>query len=104
MSAESLLIIADHYTALNVNRDRLPAECDVARNLFCAASSSSDRPSSAPDVYSKLSVATFPDIVACLRVALILPVASATAERSFSAIRRIKRTCVRRCQTADSVT
>ena len=34
--------------------------------------------------------AAFPDILACLRVALTLPVASATAERSFSAMRRIK--------------
>ena len=92
MSAESLLIIADQYTALNVNRDRLPAQCDVARNLFCAASSSSDRPSSSAEVYSKLSAlpAAYLDIVACLRVALTLPVASATAERSFSALRRIK--------------
>jgi len=92
MSAESLLIIADQYTALNVNGDRLPAQCDVARNLFCAASSSSDRPSSAAEVYSKLSAlsAAFPDILACLRVALKQPVASAKAEHSFSGMRRIK--------------
>jgi len=34
--------------------------------------------------------AAFPDILLCFRVALTLPVASATAERSFSAMKRIK--------------
>ena len=44
------------------------------------------------EVYSKLPAlpAAFPEILACLCVALTLPVESATAECSFSAMRRIK--------------
>jgi hAT family C-terminal dimerisation region len=51
-----------------------------------------DRPSAATNAYSKLSSfsATFPDIISCSHLALTLPVASATAEWSFSAMRRIK--------------
>jgi len=47
---------------------------------------------SATDVFNTLSgvPASFPDILCCFRVALTLPVASVTAERSFSAMRRIK--------------
>ena len=73
-----------------VNRDHLPAQCEVAKHMLSSAST--DRHLSAVDVYKKLSAvpAAFPDILACFRVALTLPVASATAERSFSAMRRIK--------------
>ena len=49
--------------------------------LLPGQSSSSDRPLSAAEVYSKVSAlpAALPDILACLRVAFTLPVASATA-------------------------
>ena len=53
-----------------------------------------DRLSSAVDVYSRLSgmPSAFPDLLACCQIALTLPVglASASAERSFSTMRRIK--------------
>jgi hypothetical protein len=47
---------------------------------------------SAVDVYCRLleMSAAFPDLLACYQVALTLPVASASAERSFSTLRRIK--------------
>ena len=32
----------------------------------------------------------FPDLMACFQLALIIPVSSATAERSFSTMRRLK--------------
>ena len=56
--------------------------------MFC----NSDRPLSAVDVYKRLSAipTAFPDVLACFRSALTLPVLSASAERSFSAVRRIK--------------
>jgi len=59
----------------------------VARNLF-----DGQLPSDAVSVYGKLSEmsAAFPDLLACFQLALTLPVASATAERSFSTMRRIK--------------
>jgi hAT family C-terminal dimerisation region len=51
-----------------------------------------DRPSTATNAYSKLSSfsAAFPDIISCFHLLLMLPVASATAEQSFSAMRHIK--------------
>ena len=51
-----------------------------------------DRLSSAVDVYCRLSAmpSAFPDLLACYQIALTLPVSSASAERSFSTMRRIK--------------
>ena len=90
LSADSLLVIADSYAHLTVCKDRLPGQCEVAKNMF--STEGSDRPLCAADVYSKLcsfSIA-FPDILVCLQCALTLPIASATAERGFSVMRRIK--------------
>ena len=55
-------------------------------------SASTDQPLTAVAVYKTLSTmpAAFPGILLCFRVALTLRVASATAERSFSAMKRIK--------------
>ena len=71
----------------NIDKDSLIAQCDVARNMF-----KNDRPSSAVDVYCRLSAmpSAFPDLLACYQIALTLPVSSASAERSFSTMRRIK--------------
>jgi hAT family C-terminal dimerisation region len=62
----------------------------VAKNLLGA--DLADRPSTATDAYIKLYSfsAAFPDIISCFHWTVTLPVASATAERSFSAMRRIK--------------
>jgi hypothetical protein len=53
---------------------------------------STSRSLSVADVYQKLLAvpAAFPDLRACFRLAMTLPVASATAERSFSTMQRIK--------------
>ena len=47
---------------------------------------------SAADVYVKLSEmsSALPDLLACYQLVLTMPVASASAERSFSTMRRIK--------------
>jgi hAT family C-terminal dimerisation region len=60
-------------------------QCEVAKNILGA-----DRPSTATNAYSKLSSfsAAFPDNISCFHLALTLPVASATAERSFFVMRR----------------
>jgi hypothetical protein len=73
-----------------INREHLSAECEVAKNMF--ASQQSERPSSVAEVYVKLSKmpSTFPDLMACYQLVLTLPVTSASAERSFSTVRRIK--------------
>jgi hAT family C-terminal dimerisation region len=65
----------------------LPAQCQVARNMF-AGQAITDSVA----VYKLLSEmpAAFPDLLACFQLALTIPVASASAERSFSAMRRVK--------------
>jgi hypothetical protein len=84
------MIIADKYTQLKVVTRRLPGHCEVAKNMLDAVLT--DRPSAATNAYSELPSfsAAFPDIISCFHLALTLPVASAMAERSFSAMRRIK--------------
>ena len=42
LSADSLLVIADNYAHLTVCKDRLPDQCEVAKNMFSAEGS--DRP------------------------------------------------------------
>jgi hypothetical protein len=74
---------------ITIIKDHLRAQCDVARNMFTTQPSDC---LSAVDVYCRLleMSAAFPDLLACYQVALTLPVASASAERSFSTLRRIK--------------
>jgi hAT family C-terminal dimerisation region len=94
------MIIADKYTQLKVVTHRLPGQCEVAKNILDA--DLADRPSTATNACSKLSSfsAAFPDIISCFYLALTLPVASATAEQSLSAMRRIKTHL--RASTSDS--
>jgi len=49
-----------------------------------------DQPSCAADLYSKLCSfsAAFLDVLVCVQFALTLPIASATAERSFFSVMR----------------
>jgi hAT family C-terminal dimerisation region len=84
------MIIADKYTQLKVVTHRLPGQYEVAKNMLDA--DLTDRPSTAINAYCKLPSfsAAFSDIISCFHLALTLPVSSATAERSFSAMRRIK--------------
>jgi hypothetical protein len=72
---------------IQVNVDHLPAQCQVARNMF-AGQPITD----AMSAFCKLSEMStaFPDLMACFQLALIIPVSSATAERSFSTMRRLK--------------
>ena len=75
---------------IQIRLEHLPAQCEVAKHMF--STESTDQPMSAVDVYAKLSemASAFPDLIACYQLMLTLPVASASAERSFSTMRRIK--------------
>jgi hypothetical protein len=53
LSADSLMIITDKYTQLEVVTDRLPGQCEVAKNMLGA--DLAGRPSTATKAYSKLS-------------------------------------------------
>ena len=70
-----------------MQRDRLFAQCEVAKNMFAE-----ERSSTATDVFHRLCEMpnAFPDLLACFVVVLTLPVASASAERTFSVMRRVK--------------
>ena len=56
------------------------------------AMDSSQSTCNAEDIYKKLleMPTAFPDVIACFALVLTLPVASATAEHSFSVMRHVK--------------
>lgn len=88
LSVELLREIANKYASLlQLNMDLLEAQILVARNMFLNA-----RPSTTLQMYEQLQSmqGAFPDLLVLFKVALTVPVASASAERSFSAMRRIK--------------
>ena len=72
---------------LKLNTDHLESQIQVARNMLLQT-----RPKTTLLMYAQLSAMScaFPDLLALFKLALTVPVASASAERSFSAMRRIK--------------
>jgi hAT family C-terminal dimerisation region len=86
-SDELLDCLAEKYqTLLNVNKELLHSQIIVAKNMF------QQTPDSTMEMYKQLSTmhCAFPDLLVLFKLALTVPVASASAERSFSAMRRIK--------------
>jgi len=71
-----------------INMMRLKSQAEVARNTFLT----DDRPTTCMQLFAELSKMqrALPDLLARLKVILTIPVASASAERSFSAMRRTK--------------
>lgn len=88
LSSELLLELAHSFQALlKLNTDHLESQIQVARNMLLQT-----RPKTTLLMYAQLSAMScaFPDLLALFKLALTVPVASASAERSFSAMRRIK--------------
>ena len=90
MSSNDQLSSSFCMIAMSITTVSAPIPCrgfNTTVNMF-----KNDRPSSAVDVYCRLSEipSAFSDFLACYQLALTLPVASASAERSFSPMRRIK--------------
>uniref|UniRef100_A0A2S2QNB5 Zinc finger MYM-type protein 1 n=1 Tax=Sipha flava TaxID=143950 RepID=A0A2S2QNB5_9HEMI len=87
LNYEGSLTFIDYYKALlDVNKLNIKSEMTVARN--CINKINNDL--NIDDLKTTIKKEIFPNIYKMLQVALTLPVSSATCERSFSAMRRIK--------------
>ena len=81
---------------MGIDHEKLKAQVSVASNVFRV----SDHVSDAYGVLSELlkMEAAFPDLLQFVQIVLTVPIASATAERSFSTMKREK-TCLRSTMT-----
>jgi len=89
LSTEMLTVLAEKYSStLSLDLERLQSQAEVAKNTFLTG----ERPTTSMQLFAELSKMqrAFPDLLALLKVILTIPVASASAERSFSAMRRVK--------------
>jgi len=88
LSVELLNSLATKFESLlHLNLNNFESQAVVAKNMFL-----NDTPCDTLQMYEQLvnMHCAFPDLLALFRLALTVPVASASAERSFSAMRRIK--------------
>jgi len=90
-----MLPIAEMFAYLGLDAHRLRAQASVAWNMFRTTTGSANcasNVSSAHDVLVELvKMATaFPDLLLFTRIVLTIPIASASAERSFSTMKRVK--------------
>lgn len=80
------LFIRHYVEAFAIQKDVLKAEMLVARN--CIKSELSDWDIN--EIQKIMKKETFPNVFKLMQIALTIPVSSATCERSFSTMRRIK--------------
>ncbi|XP_029344367.1 52 kDa repressor of the inhibitor of the protein kinase-like [Acyrthosiphon pisum] len=86
---ESKLFINHYKDLFQIDTDTLMAEMTVAKNAFQTVYQ--DQVLGDPEqMKSIINEATFPNLYKLLGVAYTLPISSATCERSFSAMRRVK--------------
>jgi len=80
--------IATVFAYLGIDVEKLKAQVSVASNMFRM----SDHVPDAHGVLSELlkMEGAFPDLLVFVQIVLIVPIAYATAERSFSTILRVK--------------
>lgn len=102
LSFELMREFADMHAVFGISTTQLKCQCEVARNMFLTRISETTsepanvRPkpkySNAGQIYAKLMdmAPAFPDLLKYFQLILCLPVASASAERSFSTMKRIK--------------
>jgi L-lactate utilization protein LutC len=89
LSSELLTNVAVKYSSvLNINISHLNAQLQVARRMILDTKSCRI----VTEVNRELSkmLSAFPDVLALLKLMAIIPMTSASAERSFSAMKRIK--------------
>jgi len=88
---DQMLPIADMFAYLGLNIDNLKAQVSVASNMFRMAGITG-KVSNAHDVLVELlnMKVAFPDLLLFAQIVLTIPIASASAERSFSTMKRIK--------------
>ena len=89
LSEELLIDVAAQYSELlNIDVTYFKPQADVARKMILASGACK----TSMDVYNELSKMplAFPDLLKLFKLMATIPVTSASAERSFSAMRRIK--------------
>uniref|UniRef100_A0A2H8TJR3 Zinc finger MYM-type protein 1 n=1 Tax=Melanaphis sacchari TaxID=742174 RepID=A0A2H8TJR3_9HEMI len=89
LNIEKSKFFIDHYKdLLDVNCYNLKSEITVVKNYLTLTTGKDDI--SLEDLKTFIVKNVYPNIYKLLQVALTLPISSATCERSFSAMRRIK--------------
>jgi len=81
--------LATAYSYVGIDVDKLRSQAIVAKNMFLAMANLPDTPHAILQTINDMQCA-FPDLVIFMKLALTIPVSSANAERSFSAMRRVK--------------
>jgi hypothetical protein len=88
LQLDQMLPIANMFAYLGLNVDNLKAQVSVASNMFQVAV----QVSNPHDVLVELlkMKEAFPDLLLFSQIVLTVPIASASAERSFSTMKRVK--------------
>lgn len=87
MDYEVMAPLAMRYQTLGINCDRLKGQVTVAKDMLTKASLKD--PEDVLDLVLSMKAA-FPDLALFGQLVLTMPVSSANAERSFSALKRVK--------------
>jgi len=84
----ALLPAVDMYQAfIDDSHDKLRAECELLKQRWHAAA---EPPKTALDAYTACNASLYPNLCILLQMLVTLPVTTATAERSFSILKRLK--------------
>jgi hypothetical protein len=88
LQLNQMLPIVDTFAYLGLDIDNLKAQVSVASNMFRIAG----KVSNSHDVLVELlnMKVAFPDLLLFTQIVLTIPIASASAERSFSTMKRVK--------------
>ncbi|XP_025204577.1 uncharacterized protein LOC112601275 [Melanaphis sacchari] len=86
--SKSLTFINHYKNLLNIDLESLKAEMMVAQNL--KKQSTDNKMMTPAEMAEIVSPNTFPNLYKLLNVAYTIPISSATCERAFSAMRRVK--------------
>lgn len=79
--------------SLDVDEATFLRECARWRTWWTDPALADDRPEAPEDLSASLHMArvdSFPNIRMCMMILIVMPVSTATAERSFSTMRRVK--------------
>ena len=81
-------ILSPFLSHYSIDKTAVESEASVAKNFLCEH----DAAPSLHEAYSLLSQVPecFPETIKCYQIAMTIGVTSATAERSFSSLRRVK--------------
>ena len=89
MSYEVMAPLAEKYQCLGINCELLKGQVTVAKAMLSRSGASLSHPEDVLQLLMSMQTA-FPDLVLFGQLVLTIPVSSANAERSFSALKRVK--------------